>query len=107
MAGKPLSIISEKERWWAALSYIFSPILPATLVFILDLNEYPFLKKHIYQSMAMGIIFVLTMPLILAATLCIGGLFWLIMPYWGMLAFNGHEIAIPWVSTWIKEQGFI
>jgi hypothetical protein len=99
--------ISEKERWWAALSYIFSPCVPAVLFFIFDLDEMPFLKSHIYQALAAGIIFALLLPLLLAATLGIGGLFWLIMPYWALKAYHGENIIIPWISTFVKEQGWV
>jgi hypothetical protein len=106
LADTSLSKISEKERWWAALSYIFSPLLPAALLFILDLDDYPFLKQHIAQSLVMGAIFLLTMPLILASTLGIGGVFWLIMPYWAFKAYNSQNVTIPWVSAWVNSQGW-
>ena len=101
------SSIPEKERWWTALSYFFSPILPSVFLYIFDLEDYPFLKQHIYQALIMGILFVLTMPLILAATLFIGGLFWLVMPYWAILAYNGQAVSIPWITAWIKDQGWV
>jgi hypothetical protein len=106
LAAQSISQISQKERWWAALSYVFSPVLPAVLLYILDLDEYPFLKEHLYQALVMGILFLLTMPLILPATLCLGGLFWLIMPFWALQAFNGQSITIPWVTDWIKSRGW-
>ena len=106
MAAQSISPIPEKERWWAALSYVFSPILPAGLLFIFDLEDYPFLKKHIYQALVMGGVLMLSMPLILAATLCVGGLFWFIMPYWALQAFNGQSITIPWITDWVKQQGW-
>jgi hypothetical protein len=106
LAGKSLSTISEKERWWAALSYIFSPLLPAALIFILDLDEYSFLKQHIYQAIVMGLFFLFTMPIILTSTLCVGVIFWFIMPYWAFQAFNGQKITIPWVSSWVKSMGW-
>jgi uncharacterized protein len=95
---------SEKERWWAALSYVFSPILPAVLLAIFDLEDYPFLKQHIFQALAMGVLFLLTMPIILPSTLCIGGLFWLVMPYWCLQAYQGQTIVIPWITDWVKNQ---
>ena len=106
MTGNSLSTISEKERWWAALSYVFSPILPAVLMFIFDMDEYPFIRKHIYQAMVLGVFFLLVMPIILPATLCVGGVFWLLLPFYALQAFNGQQISIPWVSTWVKQQGW-
>ena len=98
------SLPSEKDRWWAALSYVFSPILPIILLALFDLDDYPFLKEHIYQSLAVGILFLLSMPIILPSTLCIGSLFWLIMPYWCLQAYMGQSITIPWVTEWVKNQ---
>ena len=98
--------ISRQERWWSALVYFFSPFLPAVLFFILDLDEYPFLKSHIYQSLLAGILLALTLPLIIIASLGIGGLVWLILPYWAIKAYGGETITIPWISHYIEEQGW-
>ena len=98
--------ITEKERWWAALSYVFSPFLPAVLFYILDMDDYPFLKQHLFQALVVGILFLISMPVVLASTLCIGGLFWLVMPYWSLQAYNGRTVTIPWVSHWVAAQGW-
>ena len=98
--------MNEKERWLTALSYFFSPIFPAVLLFIIDLDDNPFLKSHIYQALVMGVVFVLFLPFFMVVTLGVGGLFWLIMPYWAALAFNGQNFQIPFVSAWIKRQGW-
>lgn len=100
------STITEKERWYAALCYFFSPFFPAVLLFILDLNDYPYLKTHIFQSLVMGLFFLIFMPFLLITSLGVAGLFWLIMPYWSLLAFNGQSINIPWISAWVKDQGW-
>jgi hypothetical protein len=99
--------ISEKERWWAALSYCFSPFIPAALLFIFDLDELPFLKSHIYQALVMGIIVIVLLPLVLVSTFGLGGVFWLIMPYWSLKAYHGEQVTIPWVSELVKEQGWV
>ncbi|MCE1255028.1 MAG: hypothetical protein LWX83_15960, partial [Anaerolineae bacterium] len=95
-----------QDRWLTALVYLLSPLFPAILFFIIDINDYPFLKSQIYQALLFGILLTVTLPLIVIATLGLGAFIWLILPFWAIKAYGGENIIIPIISHFVEEQGW-
>jgi uncharacterized protein len=94
---------SSDDKLWAALSYIFSPVVPIILLLVEDKKNQPFIKFHAVQSIAIGIVFYL-----LAMFTCgFGLLFWFIMLFWAYKAYQGDEFDIPIVTNFIKGQGWV
>ena len=103
MSQEPMnSEITSDDKLWAALSYIpFIWPIPAVIVFFMeDKKNRPYIKFNAVQAIAMGIIAWVT------SFLCIGILVGLYMFYLAYLAYQGQETKVPFVTDFIKNQGW-
>ena len=96
------------DKLWAALTYVFTPLVPIIIFILEDKKDRPFIKAHNAQAFAYGIIllgvtFVTSFILI---GLCIGILGWFLQLYWGYKAYQGEYINIPVISDFVKKQGW-
>lgn len=109
MAQKsPSSSVSSDDRLWAALAYLFTPLLPIIIALMEDKKNKPFIKQHNMQALVWGvaanvIFFVLTATIILA---CVSWLVYLPQLYWAYQAYQGKSVTIPVISDFVKNQGW-
>ena len=95
--------MTSDDKLWAALSYIFSPIVPIILLLIEDKKNRPFIRYHAVQSLVMGILLIV----IMVFTFGCGGIIWLVMLYWAYKAYQGAMVEIPVVTNFIKGQNWV
>ncbi len=100
--------ITSEDKLWAALAYVFSPIVPIILMLIEDKKERPFIKEHNAQALVIGILnAILAVPLSATIVLaCVPLLIWLVMLYWGFQAYQGNSVEIPLITKFVKDQGW-
>ncbi len=98
---------TDDDKLWAALSYVFSPIVPIILMLMDDKKDRPFIKFHAVQSLAVGIVMIIVVPIVAVVTLGCGSIIWLIMFYWAYKAYQGEMFEIPIVTDFIKNQGWV
>jgi uncharacterized membrane protein len=94
------------DRLWAALAYVFSPLVPIILMLWEEKKERPFIKAHNMQALVVGIIeivlwFVVGWTIFLS---CVPLLLWLVMLYWAYQAYQGKMVNIPVVTGMVKGQ---
>jgi uncharacterized membrane protein len=94
------------DRLWAALAYVFAPLVPIILLLWEEKKNRPFIKAHNMQALVLGIIeiglwFVLSFTII---GLCIPFVLWLAMLYWAYQAYQGKLVNVPVVSGMVKGQ---
>jgi uncharacterized membrane protein len=94
------------DRLWAALAYVFSPLVPIILLLWEEKKERPFIKAHNMQALVMGIIeiilwFVVGWTVFLS---CVPLLVWIYMLYLAYQAYQGKMVNIPVVSGMVKGQ---
>lgn len=99
--------VSSDDKLWAALSYVFSPLVPIILLLMEEKKTRPFIKFHAVQSLAAGIVLWIVVPIIATLTLCIGSVLWLVMFYWAYKAYQGEMFDIPVITKFIKNQGWV
>jgi uncharacterized membrane protein len=99
--------VSSDDKLWAALSYIFSPIVPIILLLMEDKKNQPFIKFHAVQSLAIGIVLIIVVPILAMLTFGCGAIIWFIMFYWAYKAYQGVMFDIPVVTNFIKSQGWV
>ena len=99
--------ISSDDKLWAALGYVFSPLVPIILLLMEEKKARPFIKFHAVQSLAAGIVLWIVVPIIATLTLCIGSVLWLVMFYWAYKAYQGEMFDIPVITKFIKNQGWV
>ncbi len=108
MSQAPVSTeATSDDKLWALLAYILTPVVPIIILLMEDKKNRPFLRAHNYQALALGVIqlvfWVLSftcVTLILSLLLFVGQI------YWGIQAYNGQYVTIPFLSDFLKKQGW-
>ncbi len=102
--------ITSDDKLWSALSYVFAPIVGIIVLLLEDKKSRPFIKYHAVQSIAISVVVFLLSIIITTITFGFGGLCvplaWLVFLYWAYKAYQGEYVQIPWVSDFIKKQGW-
>ena len=49
--------VTSDDKLWAALAYVFTPIVPIILLLLEDKKDRPFIRAHNMQALLWGIIF--------------------------------------------------
>lgn len=109
-----ISPVADDDRWWAALSYIFSPLVPIIALLMEDKKNNPYVRFHAIQSLVWGVaLFVMVFVTVFASFLIIG---FCLVPlvfvmalatfYFAYKAYQGEEFKIPLVTDLIHNQGW-
>ena len=94
------SEVTSDDKLWAALTYVFSPIVPIIIMLMEDKKNRPFLKAHNVQALILGIITVVT------SGFCVGILVWFYALYLAYQAYQGKLVEIPVITKLCKDQGW-
>lgn len=106
---EPMSMdgITDDDKLWAALAYVFTPLVPIILMLMEDKKARPYIKAHNAQALAWGVLNVI-ISVTISPFLC--GIpsiaMWLAALYWGYQAYQGQEVTIPFLSDFVKQQGW-
>lgn len=102
--------LTSDDKLWAALSYVFAPLIGIIALLMEDKKARPYIKFHAVQSIAASIVFVVVAVIISVVTLGFGGLcvplLWLVFLYWAYKAYQGQDVKIPVLTDFIKNQGW-
>lgn len=102
--------VSSDDRLWSALAYVFAPIVSIILLVWEEKKSRPFTRYHAYQSLVLGVIIwaiSFVVSLFTAGLLsCLGFILWIAMLYWAYKAFQGEYVQVPFVSEFVKKQGW-
>ena len=101
---------SDDDKLWVLLAYIFTPLVPIIVLLLEDKKNRPFIKAHNAQALVWGV-FNLVGGTILSSVLffCLGApsiIIWAIGVYWGWQAYQGQEVTIPFITDFVKQQGW-
>ena len=109
MENQPMNVTSD-DKLWAALSYVFAPIVGIIVFLMEDKKARPFVKFHAVQSIVASVAVWILVAIIATVTLGIGGicapLVWFVFLYWAYKAYQGEMVNIPVVTNFIKNQGW-
>jgi uncharacterized membrane protein len=94
--------VTSDDKLWAALAYVFSPLVPVILMLWDEKKGRPFIRAHNVQSLVTGIVFIV----ISSVTLGCGTILWLLMFWWAYKAYQGEMVEIPVISNLVKNQGW-
>lgn len=102
--------ISDDDKLWALLAYVFTPLIPIVILLMEDKKDRPFIKAHNAQALAWGIVNLIG-GTILSSVLffCLGLpsiLIWAVGVYWGWQAYQGQDVTIPVITDFVKQQGW-
>jgi uncharacterized membrane protein len=101
--------VTSDDKLWAALAYVFTPLVPIIVLLIADKKDRPFIKAHNMQALIWGIA-LYVIGAVTSPILGLGCLIWLvgflIQLYWAYQAYQGKMVSIPVVSDFVKNQGW-
>jgi uncharacterized membrane protein len=110
MSQAPMSDITSDDKLWAALSYVFAPIVGIIVLLLEDKKARPYIRFHAVQSIAASVVVWILVAIIATLTLGVGGLcaplVWLVFLYWAYQSYQGQTVNIPVVTNFIKQQGW-
>ena len=95
------SDVTSDDKLWAALAYLFSPLVPVVLFLMEDKKNRPYIKAHNAQALVLGIL-----SYALIGVFCIGIIPALYQLYCAYKAYQGEYIEIPLVTNFLKNQGW-
>jgi|SRR5687768_4157947 uncharacterized membrane protein len=98
--------VTSDDRLWAALAYVFSPLVPVILFVMEDKKNRPFIKSHNAQALVLGIVLIILTPIIATITFGLGSLLWLVMLWFAYQAYQGKSVNIPVISDFVRKQGW-
>ena len=96
----PPSEVTSDDRLWAALAYVFSPLVPIILLVWEEKKDRPFIRANNVQALILGVISVVT------STFCIGILVWFYQLFLAYKAYQGEEVTVPFITDLVKGQGW-
>ena len=100
--------ITSDDKLWAALAYVFTPVIPIIILLIADKKDRPFIKAHNMQALVWGV--VLYIIGFVLSFIVVGCLVWLVgfilQLYWAYQAYQGKMVTIPVLSDFVKKQGW-
>jgi uncharacterized membrane protein len=102
MTEEKMDNITDDDKLWAALAYVFPLLVPIIILLMDDKKNREFIKAHNVQALAAGVVFwVFT-----TVTVGCGSIVWLLFLYWGYQAFQGNYFEIPVITDFVKNQGW-
>jgi uncharacterized protein len=100
--------ITNDDKLWAALAYVLTPITPIIIMLMEDKKNRPFLRSHNAQALAWGVAMII-LSIILGATVvlaCLAPFVWLPQLFFAYKAYQGNEINLPFISDFVRKQGW-
>jgi uncharacterized membrane protein len=106
MADQPQ--VTSDDKLWAALAYVFTPLVPIIILLLEDKKNRPFIRAHNVQALIWGVVFYVVVSVTSAFLigLCLWPLGLILQIYWAYKAYQGEYISIPVVSNFVKNQGW-
>lgn len=114
------------DRLWAMLAYISQLLIPfliPALVLLVEPNrKRPFQRYHALQALGLAILAVLyevaaTLVFTVLTTISFGLLGCILWPiflvpipvfiWYGVLAFEGRRFEVPWLTSFLQDQGWL
>lgn len=102
--------VTNDDKLWAFLAYVLTPLVPIIILLMEDKKGRPFIRAHNAQALVWGLIN-LVIGTILSSVLffCFGLptiLIWAVGVYWGWQAYQGKLVTIPFITDFVKQQGW-
>jgi uncharacterized membrane protein len=101
MSQEPMSVISDDDKLWAMLGYLF-PVIAIIALLMEDKKSRPYIKFNAVQSLVASV----AISIIATVTMGCGSILVFAFLYWAYQAYQGQTIAIPMISDFIHNQGW-
>jgi uncharacterized membrane protein len=110
MAEQPMAgaDVTSDDKLWAALAYVFTPLVPIILLLMEEKKNRPFIRAHNMQALIWGVVFYVLVTILSAVVLglCLWPVGLLLQLYWAYKAYQGSYVNIPVITNFVKNQGW-
>ena len=100
MEAMPGGEVTQDDKLWALLSYIFCPLIGIIVLLLEDKKNRPFIKYNAWVSIILGVL------VIILSWACIGILVWFYAIYLGIKSYGGEWVEVPVISDFVRNQGW-
>jgi uncharacterized membrane protein len=100
MGAMPGDEVTDDDKLWALLSYIFCPLIGIIVLLLEDRKNRPFIKYNAWVSIILGVL------MIILSSCCIGILVWFYALYLGIKSYGGEWVEVPVISDFVRNQGW-
>ena len=109
MNPQPVVGITDDDKLWALLSWIFSPIVPIIVLLLEDKKVRPFIKYNAIQALVVSVVGYAISAILSAVVVgCFTGLALLVyVIYLAIQSYQGNWITVPVVTDFCVNQGWI
>jgi len=109
MNPQPVVGITDDDKLWALLSWIFSPIVPIIVLLLEDKKVRPFIKYNAIQALVVSVVGYAISAVLSAVVIgCFTGLALLVyVIYLAIQSYQGNWITVPVVTDFCVNQGWI
>lgn len=100
---------SSDDKLLTALGWVLSPLVPIVLLLLEDKKDRPFIRVHSVTAIAWSVVYVI-LSVVLTATVilaCTIPFIYFIQWYWAYQAYQGQVVNIPFVTDFVKNQGWV
>jgi uncharacterized membrane protein len=104
---------NSNDRLMSLLTYPI-PIVGVIVLLVDSMKNNPVLRTHAIQSLVLSVVLLVVfivinfIPILGQIVSCIGSLIWLgITIYYGVQAYNGKDVTIPFVTDFCRGQKWI
>ncbi len=97
--------VTSDDKLWALLSYIFAPVVSIIILMMEDKKNRPFLRYHAIQSLALCGAYLLTCVVVIGC--CLSPVYLVAIIYYGIKAYNGEYVTIPFLTDFAKQQKWL
>ncbi len=101
--------LTDDDKLWALLSWIFSPIVPIIVLLLEDKKQRKFIKYNAIQALVVSVVgYVISAVLSAVVVGCFTGVALLVyIIYLAVQSYQGKWVTIPVVTDFCAQQGWI
>ncbi len=106
---QPALDLTDDDKLWALLSWIFSPIVPIIVLLLEDKKQRKFIKYNAIQALVVSVVgYVISAVLSAVVVGCFTGVALLVyIIYLAVQSYQGKWVTIPVVTDFCAQQGWI
>ena len=105
MSEQNFDAVTEDDKLWAALSYVFTPLVPLILLLMEDKKDRPFIKANLYPALVLGVVGIVATATVVG--ICLTVILWGYQLYCAYQVYQGQTVEIPLVSEFVRNQGWV
>ncbi len=100
--------VTQDDKLWAALAWVFTPLVPIIILLMQDKKDRPFIKAHNMQALVWGVVFYVLVAItsMFLIGLCLWPIGFILQLYWAYQAYQGKLVVIPVLTDFVKNQGW-